>query len=259
VAPTSATSINKPVWIATSNNTAIVTNMRGIQNVAPGSGGGGSNASGVSTSNTITYTNTFSAGNVISRVLSGYALALADTSSDAEVIGVVQYATPTQFTVVYSGLIGGLTGLSDSSVYFLSDTVPGSATLTPPTAVTSISKPVFVAVGATSAIVINQRGIANQSSGFIISGNTLGVGGNLSASNNVYGTNLYASSTVYANTISATNIYTLNEYNTSAYNFTTVGTTELSGTTSVVGSLYINGVSAVPTNRNAGIALIFGR
>jgi len=62
-------------------------------------------------------------------------------------------------------LVGGFTGLVDAGVYFLSDTVPGSATLVAPTAGTSINKPMYIAVGSTSAVIVNHRGIQNAPSG----------------------------------------------------------------------------------------------
>ena len=121
--------------------------------------GGGT---GTSTSQTVVYANTFVPGNIVYKASGSWQLAMADSGADAEVIGVIQTAVASSFNIVYSGLIGNLSNLTDGSVYFLSDTVAGSATLVPPTALTSISKPVMIAVAAASAVVINQRGIANQ-------------------------------------------------------------------------------------------------
>ena len=73
-------------------------------------------------------------------------------------LGVVQTANATTFTIIYSGPITGLTGLVDSSVYFLSDTVAGSAVSVEPSAVNSISKPVMIATGSTTANVEIMRG-----------------------------------------------------------------------------------------------------
>ena len=109
----------------------------------------------------ITYNNSFAAGDIVYRTVGGYAKSKADSAANAEVHGVVQSATGTDFVVVYSGPITGLTGLNDSTVYFLSDTVAGSATQTAPTTLGSINKPVFVATSATTAIIVNMRGIAN--------------------------------------------------------------------------------------------------
>ena len=73
-------------------------------------------------------------------------------------LGVVQTANATTFTIIYSGPITGLTGLVDSSVYFLSDTVAGSAVSVEPSAVNSISKPVMIATGSTTANVEIYKG-----------------------------------------------------------------------------------------------------
>ena len=124
---------------------------------------GFSGQSGVAGAETITYTNTFTAGNVIKKTSGGYALAQANTVANAEAIGVVQSATGANFTVVYVGAITGLSGLIDGDVYFLSDTVPGSAAIVEPTTLGSVSKPILVATGTTTGIVLNMRGILNGS------------------------------------------------------------------------------------------------
>ena len=117
----------------------------------------------------ITYSNSFTPGDIVYRTVGGYAKSKADSAANAEVHGVVQSATGSDFVVVYSGPITGLTGLNDSAVYFLSDTVAGSATQTAPTALGTINKPVFVATSATTAIIVNMRGIetGNQVSTFL--------------------------------------------------------------------------------------------
>ena len=111
----------------------------------------------------VTYNNSFAAGDIVYRTVGGYAKSQANSAANAEVHGVVQSATGSDFVVVYSGPITGLTGLNDSAVYFLSDTVAGSATQTAPTALGTINKPVYVATSATTAIVINMRGIETGS------------------------------------------------------------------------------------------------
>jgi hypothetical protein len=122
---------------------------------------GYSGYSGFGYKETITYSNSFNPGNVIKKTSGGYGLAQADTDANAEMIGIVEYATASAFRIVYNGPINGLSGLNDSSVYFLSDTVAGSATLVAPSSVGTISKPVFIATSSSAAIVVNMRGVSN--------------------------------------------------------------------------------------------------
>jgi hypothetical protein len=142
-----------------------------------GSGVSGYSGIGGGAYQQIAYVNTFSAGQVVARIPGGFTLALADTSFDAEAIGVVQSSTGSTFTIVYNGIITGLSGLSDGVVYFLSDTVSGLMTTTPPSAATSFNKPIMIATGSTTGIVLIMRGVLNQaSSGFsgVFGGGTSG-------------------------------------------------------------------------------------
>jgi hypothetical protein len=120
-----------------------------------GSGGGGT---GIALQETITQSNTFSAGNVVARIGGVYALAQANSAATAEGVGIVQAASSSSFTLVYSGRISGLSGLTDGDVYFLSDQTAGLLTTTQPSAVGSVSKPLLVATSAGDGIVINYRG-----------------------------------------------------------------------------------------------------
>jgi len=100
---------------------------------------------------------------------SGYVKSQADTAENADVIGVVtEVEDSNNFTVGYSGFIT-LAGKSFSagSVYFLSDATAGLLTTTEPTDIGSVSKPVFIAVSATTGYFFNWRGsvIAGGSSG----------------------------------------------------------------------------------------------
>jgi hypothetical protein len=92
------------------------------------------------------------------RTSGSYTLAKADSAADAEVIGVVQSATGSNFVIVYYGDITGLSGLTDAGVYFLSDVTAGLLTLTQPTAVGSVRKPIMVATGTATGNVCNWRG-----------------------------------------------------------------------------------------------------
>lgn len=88
-----------------------------------------------------------------------YVLAKADTGSDAEVIGIVeQVVSANVFVVLVGGYVDVLAGLTPGGTYFLSDSVNGTLTLTEPTTVGSISKPLLIADSATSGYFFNMRG-----------------------------------------------------------------------------------------------------
>jgi len=292
------------------SNTFVYTAIRGNSGYsgAQGSAGpqgtagaqGSNGTIGISSPNIATaiYSNSFTPGQVLYKVSGGYALAQANALSSSDIIGVVQSASTSAFTYVINGFIGNLSGLTDSYHYYLSDTTPGLLTNTVPTAVGSVIKPVLIAVGSASGIVVEYPGVQiNSNTGtngyYAKWTSATGLGTGLIQDN---GTAVQIFSLSAVN-ISAVNLVTLNEYFVSATNFTTIGTTELSGNTTVVGAftvvgsisatgtiygtssssvsaisaisvtanvisannLYVNGFSAVPTNRNAGIALIFGR
>jgi len=204
-----------------------------------------------------TYANSFSPGQVIYKTSGGFGLAQANAISSCDILGVVQSATGSSFTIVANGYISGLTGLTDSLQYYLSDATPGLLTTTVPTAVGSVIKPVLIAIGTTSGIVVEYPSA-------LIGGNygVSGYYGKWTSGINL-GTGLIYDngSTVIMNslsagTISATNLYTYNEYTASAVNFTTIGNTELSGNTTVIGVLNVTNTTA-STTTSAG-ALVVG-
>jgi len=116
---------------------------------------------------TFASANTFSAGQAIYRASGNFALAQANAVSSCDILGVVQTATSSQFTIVANGYISGLTGLVDGSQYYLSDVTPGLITTTVPTAAGSVIKPVLIAVGTTAGIVVEYAGalIGSNNSG----------------------------------------------------------------------------------------------
>lgn len=120
------------------------------------SGASGSNAPLIQT---ITYNNAFSAGQAIYKTSGGYALARADAVETAEVIGVVQSATATEFVLVINGFITGLTGIVDASYYYLSDTVAGGLTTTAPEADGSVIKPILIGTSTTTGVVVEYPGV----------------------------------------------------------------------------------------------------
>lgn len=88
-----------------------------------------------------------------------YEIGIATTSADAEIIGIViTVPDANHFDLATSGYISGLSGLTPGGVYYLSDTVAGALTLTEPTTVGYISKPLLIAVSATEGFFTNYRG-----------------------------------------------------------------------------------------------------
>jgi microcystin-dependent protein len=126
--------------------------------VAGGAGSAGSRL-------TVSQPNNFAIGSAIRLDSSGtYVKALADTSENAEVIGVVENRTPTEFTVIFNGVVklSGIT-LTKGAVYFLSSVTPGQCTVdvTPPLKTGTIRKSVLIGASNNRAIVVNYIGLKN--------------------------------------------------------------------------------------------------
>ena len=126
---------------------------------ASGGGSGGSGtASGDSLKLTITQANSFTVGNVIRYNGTAYVTAQGNSASNAEVIGIVESANGSSFTFVGYGKVI-LSGLTPGGIYFLSTTVSGGTTLTEPTTVGYVVKPVMYAISSTVGYVQNYRGM----------------------------------------------------------------------------------------------------
>jgi hypothetical protein len=102
--------------------------------------------------------NTFVSGNIITVNSTGTScLASAANASSSNVLGIVEYSdysgsgSGSFFSVVYSGQVN-LTNLVPGSIYYLSDTIAGGYSLTPPTNPFSLNQPVFTAVNSTQAL-----------------------------------------------------------------------------------------------------------
>lgn len=106
-----------------------------------------------------------------------YTKAKADAAATAEVAGIVTaVANANNFTYQFGGSLTGLAGLTAGSVYFLSDTAAGAATLVQPTVSGTVSKPLFIADTTTTAIMINQsRGSINTPVATVTTGKVLQV------------------------------------------------------------------------------------
>lgn len=107
----------------------------------------------------VTQANTFSVGQAIYRNGGTYSLAKADASETAEVIGIVELANSTTFTMVTGGYTAALSGLVAGTVYFLSDVTAGLITATEPTTIGNISKPLLTATTTTAGYVNIMRGV----------------------------------------------------------------------------------------------------
>ena len=114
-------------------------------------------------SESIAQAHSFSVGNVLRYNLttSSYVLAQANSAENSEVIGVVSAVNSTVgFTIVYSGYIE-LSGLASiaAPVLFLSGTTAGAVSVTPPSAIGSVIKPVLSKnTNGSGYVVINYLG-----------------------------------------------------------------------------------------------------
>jgi hypothetical protein len=106
-----------------------------------------------------------------------YAKANAASATTSEVIGIVSSVpSANTFTLATAGLITGLSGLVSGEVYWLSDVTAGLATTTQPSAVSSVSKPLFVATSATTAqIQIFDTAPASGQTAVVQYGENLGI------------------------------------------------------------------------------------
>lgn len=117
-------------------------------------------AAGPAVAGSVTQTSHgFSVGNVLRFTGTIYATAKANAADNAEVVGIVsKVADANTFTLLTSGKITGLSGLTAGNVYFLSASSSGALTATHPTA-PNVSKPLLVADSTTSGYFSNMRGI----------------------------------------------------------------------------------------------------
>ena len=138
-----------------------VQGAQGISGYSGFSGISGANATTVS----ITYSNSFTAGQAIYRITGGYALGQANSVSAADILGVVTSSTGTAFTYVANGYATGFTGLVDAANYYLSETTAGALTTNPPSAVGMVIKPVLIAIGSTAAQIVEYPGAQVQPAG----------------------------------------------------------------------------------------------
>jgi hypothetical protein len=129
--------------------------------------GGGGAGNGTSLNDIISQpSHGFQIGDILGYDGTVWFLAQANTDATSEVYGIVSSITDQNtFTLTTSGYVAGLTGLTPGGTYFLSDSVPGSMSLTEPTTPGQISKPIFLAMSLTSGLFVEMRGELVQSGG----------------------------------------------------------------------------------------------
>jgi hypothetical protein len=134
------------------------------------SGGSG----GSSLTSAITQTSHgFAVGDIVRlSAASTYTKARADSSANAEVAGIVSaVAGANDFTLTTGGKITGLSGLTAAEMYFLSPTTAGALTLTAPSTVGQVSKPILYTDTTTSGYFFNMRGAVVSSTTASLPGN----------------------------------------------------------------------------------------
>jgi len=110
---------------------------------------------------TVSQSNTFAIGDAIrwDIITNSYKKAQADNAINSEVVGVVSAVTATQFTMIMSGAIN-LTSVSALSgitapVLFLSGTTAGGLSVTPPSAIGAVIKPILIRNQSSQEYVVN--------------------------------------------------------------------------------------------------------
>jgi len=112
------------------------------------------------TRNIVQNAHGFTVGHVLRYNGTSYVLAQADSSTNAEVIGIVSAVLgANSFTLLTDGYITSLSGLTPGTTYFLSATTPGAITDVPPSTAGQVSKPLLRSDSATSGNFVNYRGI----------------------------------------------------------------------------------------------------
>jgi len=93
---------------------------------------------------------------------SQYVAAMANTETNAEVVGLVVWVGSDEFVFQTSGIVTGLSGMTPGTVYYLGGAGGvGAGTMTPtePTTPGTVSKPVLIALSATVGLLLSMRGL----------------------------------------------------------------------------------------------------
>jgi len=117
-----------------------------------------------------TYTQTahgILAGRAIYYNGTSWKMAQADSVATADALGITDSVGVDTFSVVMQGYISNVSGVSwtAGSVYYISATSSGTLTTTEPTTYGYVSKPMLFALGTSSGIVVNMRGVVVTQTG----------------------------------------------------------------------------------------------
>lgn len=161
--------VSLPLFIAYTDDSGYIRQFRGIVNngqIEVFSGGGGGDGEPVIID--VTQNNTFSVGQVVyCDAVDHYALAKSDgvAVNSEKAIGFVIEATPTTFRLQQSGFFNGFVApvapLTPGSQYWLSAATAGNITTTEPTTTGTYTKPMLIAINATSGWILPQRPLLN--------------------------------------------------------------------------------------------------
>ncbi len=124
----------------------------------------GLNSGNAGIKRTIRQTNSFEVGDVVRLDSGSYVKAQANSSVNAEIVGVVESRSESNFTVVFAGEVN----LADADVkptmgkvYFLSSSEAGKYTVDAPLSTGTIKKTVFIGAENNKAIIVNYLGLVN--------------------------------------------------------------------------------------------------
>jgi hypothetical protein len=165
--PTGSTSITTgPTGVSgPTGSDSIITGPTGVTSITTGPTGPiqtGPTGPGSTVYQDVTQANAFAAGDVVRIDLTGtWVKAQADTPTNAEAVGIIEFATGTGFRVVLEGYITGLAGLTAGITYYLSAATAGLLTSIDPNIanVSYVSKPMLDAYTATTGYVLTFRGL----------------------------------------------------------------------------------------------------
>lgn len=177
VPPTTNGYINKPLFVATGPDSGwVICLERGMVVGTPGPLPGGGSGSDTSIRTVNQPGNAFTKGQWV-RVVGDmvYGLAQANTKANAQSVGVVITPGNPNFTLQFDGHNAGAVtdaydtsgvlipgGITASTIYYLSDVVPGQLCPSPPIGQNSYSKPVYVSESKISGTgyILDQRPLA---------------------------------------------------------------------------------------------------
>ena len=121
----------------------------------------GLNSGNAGIKKTVRQSNDFAIGDAVRLDGSEYVKAQANSAVNAEVIGVIEQRTDTQFTVVFAGEVILNFDTTSGTPYFLRSDLAGAVSDTPPLNTGTIKKTVYIGTGNNRAIVVNYLGLLN--------------------------------------------------------------------------------------------------